>query len=170
MEDNVPQSNRFRFSIRELLIAMVAVSAVVALFMKNRPYSPTQFIQQFDGRVMVQAICKDKKISCDIGGSSSGAGAIPGGSHRTASLYFGQPPPQEFESVVMPALLARIEGLLEESGCKIDDRSKGGTTNYEKLQQFGFRYHQGNVRGVLRIYAIPYPEDQVRLLILIDEH
>lgn len=170
MEPETPQPARFRFSIRELLLAMVAVSAVVALFVKNRPYSPTEFIQQFDERAIVQAICKDKNIKCDIGGSSSSEGAIPGGSHRTASLYFRQPPPIEFESIVMPAMLARVESLLEDLGCEIDGRSKGGTTDFKQLQEFGFRYRQGNVRGVLRVYAIPYPENQVRLMVWIDEH
>ena len=52
MNESRAKTARFRFTIRELLLAMVAVGALVALAIKSyekaRPFAPTVFFKSFD--------------------------------------------------------------------------------------------------------------------------
>jgi hypothetical protein len=144
---------------------------VVALFVKNRPYAQSSFLQQFDERALLEAVCRDNGVTLDIRGTGRGSGTVFGGGYeQTASMDLRQPPIDVFRSKVMPALHARIERRLLDEGCEIEGRSKGGTSNFAQLEEFSFRYRQGIVRGVLRVYSLPSSDDHLRLVMLLDEH
>lgn len=169
-DTDTPRRSRFRFSLREAMIAIVAICAVVALFMKSRPHSPTDFLLTIDERTLITQSCRAANLALQFGGTSVGVrGASNGGSSRESSLMLQSPPIEAFEAQVMPELQKRTEQLLRKAGCEIMDHAQGGTKEFERLQQFSFRYRQGVTRGVVRVFSFEYPSGEVRVMFLIDE-
>ena len=149
---------------------MVAVCAVVALFVKNRPYSPTTFILGLDEQAILTKCCKDLGVTLDIGGmGQSTLNDNVGGYVRETSVSIRSPDLGVFRSTVMPAFQSHVEQLLDDSACVIHGRSQGGNTDLKELHEFGFRYRRGVARGVIRAYSLEQPSGEIRLLILVDE-
>lgn len=176
MNPTQPSRPWLQFSIREVLIAMVAVGAVAALFVKNRPYGQSSFLNKFDAAAQMKQICTDKKVPVDVGAASYGSGTVFGGGYQVeADMSLRAPTLDEFEQQVMPEWYQRVQSQLDAEGCEVLGESRGGetipgTNKFRRVSQFGYRYRQGTAHGVLRVYALPYPEGQVRVLVLLDEH
>ena len=166
----------FQFSIRELLIAMVAVAAVVALFVNNRPYGQTAFMDSFNPRAELQAICQAKGVSFNSPGASEGSGSIAGGGYQSqASFSLSSPSVDDLEIQVMPEWYSRIDARLRELRCDVVGESRGGemipgTRDFKRVSEFSFRYRQGKTMGVLRVYVLPDKQELSRVLVLLDEY
>ncbi|QDU54104.1 hypothetical protein Pan181_02840 [Aeoliella mucimassa] len=155
---------------------MVAVAAVVALFVKNRPYGQTSFLASFDPRAELAAICQAKSHTLDIGAAGEGASEVFGGGYELQADYsLSEPSTDVMETEVMLEWYQRIKAKLQETGCDIIGESQGGefipgTRDYARLTQFSFRYRQGTAKGVLRVYLLPNKPNKSRLLLLLDEY
>ena len=159
----------YQFSLREMLIAVVAIGAVAALFVKNRPYAPTAFITALDERAMLEEVCDDSGILLHIGSMSRSYGMHGGGGqYRETSLVINEPARRQFQKSVLPDFRNRIEKVLQDSGCTIESRSQGGPDQTE-LQEFSFKYRFGTGRGVVRAYSLERSDPGLRLLIVADE-
>jgi len=148
-----------------MLLIVTVIAALLAVIVKNRPYSPTAFITTFDEQALLTKVCADLGLPLELGGRSPGT-VIPTTNYGEweSSLMVNLPDITTFRARVMPEFRKRVESILKKTGGSIEGQSTGGN-----VQEFDFRYRIGRIRGRFRVYSLQHPEDQMRLLILIDE-
>ena len=170
METQAPRRRWYQFSIREMLIATVAVAAMTALFVENRPYSPTIFLQNLDERSLLTQCCADLGVTLGSIVEEGVKNRVWGGhGNHNATLTISEPDIDVLQTEVMQALRSSVEELLADSNCVITGRTTVATTGDERLVEFHFRYHRGSVQGVIRVISLEQPEDESRLRFLTDE-
>ena len=174
MSDSASPKKWWQFSLRELLILMVAVAAVVALFVQNRPRRPTSFYDNFNPQAELESIGSSQSLPVDISGSSQNSGGGPNSAQLEASFYLRSPSLDELQSKIMTEWRSRIFAKLQQQGCDPVGNSQSGkrdrgSEEFDSLSSFGLRYRKGATRGILRIYALRQSESQSRVLVLLDE-
>jgi len=174
MDSSPPARRRFQFSLRELLIATVAIAAVAALFVKNRPYQPTPFLQNFDGRALLTALGKENGLAAEPISYAGGNSLGPGRQTLEQEFVYHRVTAQQLREKVMPAFRARVEMLLDKSGCEIEGRGASGkledaSQRWAKVREFSFDYRYGETRGVFRAYVFESPTLNTEVLVLVDE-
>lgn len=174
MDSRTPPRRWFRFSLRELLIATVAIAAVAALFVKNRPYQPTPFLQNFDARALLTTLGKENGLAVEPIAYAGGNSLGPGRQTLEQELVYHRVTAEELRGSVMPAFRARVEKLLGSSGCEIEGRGASGkledaSQRWSKVREFSFDYRYGETRGVFRAYVFESPTGNTEVLVLIDE-
>lgn len=157
-------SNRFmQFSVREVLLAIVAIAAILALIVSHLPYSPSAFITNLNEEAILEKVCSDLKIPLVSEGNGGGHSRDTDSIQRESLLTFTDPDVIEFYSSIMPALHDHIEKLLLDQGASIHERSLVG-----RLKSFGFGYQLGNSHGEIRVYCFGQGE-KVELLMFAEE-
>lgn len=155
----------WQFSVREMLLILTAIAAILAVFVNNRPYSPTAFITTFDEQALLTKVCADLGLPIEFGGTSPGIfRPTTNYGEWESSLLVNLPDITTFRARVMPEFRNRVESILKKAGASIEGHSVGGN-----VQEFDYRYRIGRIRGRFRLYSLQYSENQLRLLILIDE-
>jgi hypothetical protein len=174
-----PPRRWLRFSLREILLATVAICAVVAVFARHGPYRPTQFFLTLDEQRLLRSIDKGFAVGRGIAGQSGEIVTGPGQSTRSLDWTFTAPSYDILCKQVMPPLRAKIQRLLVDSNCEITGRSlagegvipsppPGGST-LEIVREFSFTYKVGRTRGVIRVWAMEMGEGKTRLIMVTDE-
>lgn len=172
MENSPQPRGRFaRFSIRELLLATVAIAAVVAVFVQRRPFDQHAMLQSFDPRAVIQKTCGDLGLVADVPASSHSSGVVfDGGYHVEAESDLAKPSYTDIKTKLMPELRKRIEQQIEDDGGEIVGHSTGGSEDQSELARFSFEYRRGRVRGITRAYVFEDPSGTSKLLVLLDEY
>lgn len=158
-----------RFSLREILIAVVAICALLALYMSRTGSVPTPFLASLDVDVLLEAIYADEGLGFFAYSGSGGSGASRDHASRESVITVKPQSAAEFQSRAMPEFLERVESELRSSGCRITGRGKSGSEGYAELHSFAFRYARGRVRGVFRAHSVPRDEGRIELLVFVDE-
>lgn len=169
--ENSPQSRgRFaRFSIRELLLATVAIAAMVAVFVQRRPFDQHAMLQSFDPKRWVLKTCQDLELPASIPSSGTSSGSSPGGYYIEADLYLQQLSYEDTTRKLMPELQQRMGKLIDEQGG--EDRGRSVTGSRENgMSRFSFHYQRAGIRGIVRFFAMQNPDGSPRLLMLLDEY
>jgi hypothetical protein len=166
-----PRRSLWRFSLRELLLLMLAIAAFLgwgrAIYQQRaKPFSRTPFLLEFKLHRELMAIreeLKDNDFRWQPG--SIGVGSSDGEGTESASHYaFALKPANR--NALMTKLRERMHEKLLASGCKSDGVGFGsGGTN----PQFHMRYERDNVRGSVRANLFEEGE-QVRLFVFFEEH
>ncbi|WP_168205018.1 hypothetical protein [Bythopirellula goksoeyrii] len=158
---------------------MALIAVLLALYVTNRPYSPTAFISTLEERSILATLCADLSVPIEFGGTSIGSGNSSwSGGERESSLILTVPDIKNFQEVVMPRFREYIERKVRGFGGTIVGQSQGGTNDggtsnsevFKRLQQFSFLYRIKGTRGAIRVYSFEHSERQLRILILVDEH
>lgn len=162
-------SSRFlQFSVREVLFAMVAIAAILALIVSHSPYSPTRFMATLDLEAELKKVCSDLNILLDTSGHFGGGGGSSDEFVREYHFSIVSPDLDEFHSKIMPALHDHFEKQLLDEGASIYGREHSGNIPGGSLMSFGFSYHRSGSRGRIRIYCFGQGE-RVELLMLAEE-
>jgi hypothetical protein len=173
-----PPRGWYQFSLREILLATVAISAVLTIVVKHRPFAPTDFFDELNEGHVLNVVAK--RLNLGLATPASSGSISRGGprAHRSFEHTIGTPDYSTVCQQLMPPLHDDIEKLILDSGCKIDGRSTTGvrTTNwrqgdplYKELTEFSFDYWSGNVRGKIKVWALERPDGNTRLRIETDE-
>ena len=164
----------FKFTLRELLLAMVAIGALLALAVKSyekaQPFVPTGLFESLDtskAKTIVAAIGRQLEVEMDQIGA--GEGESSGGNSASREIRLNIRMPSETFAEIVGGLQAEIEKMLVEDGCAIvssGGASEGGKTN---LTQFSFDYEKENTRGHVFVHRVPASSGTLNLYILIHE-
>jgi hypothetical protein len=128
----------WRFSLRELLLAMTAVAALLALAVKSYPSPPTTFFRQFDSQASLQTLCNDLGIDMPSVRMSAGSSLGPGGGRRHWHVWSCQK--QHPFAEISLEFAKRVKAEIVRHGCKITGSSLGSTS-------FGYSYQRGGTKG-----------------------
>ena len=166
---NNPIPVRLRFSLREILLAMVAICALVALYVGPVRSIPTPFLSGLDVDGALEAIYRDEELGFPAKSVGTSEGFSDLYAQQFSSLTLESPTQLEVRARILPRLHDEIETDLNAAGCEIIGRGKIIVNNREELQGFTFRYSHGDTRGVFRAHTVPIEDDRTRLLIFVDE-
>jgi hypothetical protein len=168
----------YQFSLREILLATVAISAVLTIIVKNRPFTPTEFFDEFNEAHVLNGVAQRLNLGLNTPASS---GSISRGGPRANRSFQHTISTPDYGTVCQQLMLPiydDIEQQILDSGCKIDGRSTTGvrTANwrqgdplYQELNEFSFGYNSGNVRGKIKVWALEGKDGQTRLRMETDE-
>ncbi len=167
-------TSRFNFTLRESLLAMVAIGALLALAVKSyekaQPFVPTGLFESLDAakvKTIVAAIGRQLEVEMDQTGA--GEGESSGGNSASREIRLNVRVPSETFAEIVVGLQAEIKKMLSEDGCRIvssGGASAGGKTN---LTQFSFDYEKENTRGHVFAHRVPTSSGTLNLYILIHE-
>ena len=165
-----PRRSLWRFSLREMLLLMVAIAAFLgwgrAVYQQRpRPYSPTPFLRQLDLYREMTAIREELKDNDFLWQPGSGSGASSDGDGTELELHYSFALKPANRNAFMSKLRQRLHAKLLASDCKFHGHGIGAAgTN----PTFHLPYQRDNVRGSLRAYL--YEEgDKVRLFVFVEE-
>ncbi|WP_425396243.1 hypothetical protein [Aeoliella sp.] len=171
--DKEPKTHRWlpRFTIRELLLAMVAVGAVVALFAQRQPFGRHKMLQSLDPYSTVVKICSDVGVKVQNTSSQQASGVVFGGGYCVESdSEYSELGYADATTKVMPKLLGHIRDAIESDDGEIVGSGISGSTDESVVSRFSLQYRRGQIRGVARAYAFELPEGGTRILVLMDEY
>ncbi|MEO1498520.1 MAG: hypothetical protein AAFV43_15355 [Planctomycetota bacterium] len=159
-----------RFSMRESLLLITTLCALLALYASQRRSIPTRFLSQLDEQADLAATCRDEGLVFNAPSSGVGAGTMSRTqANRRSRFNVTSPSPSEFQRRVMPKFRDKIAALIEQSGGAITSRGLGGDDNFAVLHDFTLGYQFGSTRGIFRAYSVEGTDDRTKLLIFVDE-
>jgi hypothetical protein len=162
--------NLFRFTIRELLLATVAVAAVAALYVKKVPLDDHAMLQAFEPNRVLTKVCNDLGIRYEMASSAHSSSVVFDGGYRTeAEIDLREPTYDDVRKKLMPELMRRFKHAIEEDGATIVGEGKSGSPNFQEISRFKFEYRRGPVRGITRAYTFENPDGTPKVFIMMDE-
>lgn len=171
--ENTPKPTGWlpRFTLRELLLATVAIAAVVALFVQRRPFDQHAMLQSLDPHALVTQICSEQGIELQNTSSQHASGVVFGGGYYLESdTEFSELSFADAKTKVMPKVLANLREAIESDGGDITGHGVAGSDDQSEVTSFWFQYRRGPIRGVSRGYVFELPSGGSRILILMDEY
>ncbi len=160
----------YQFTLREMLLAALAMCLLCGLFAGERHSSTTSFFDSFErtgaqGKVVAAACARASLKSHVLGGPSCGSGRETGAVYD-CEVVLDSPPLAQSRKVVA-ALEQEIERLLREDGCEM--RGRGGCS----YDGFMLEYRKGPTEGDIYVHTLQATEGDPpkfwRLSILIHE-
>ena len=151
----------WRFSLRELLLAMTAAGALLALAVKSAPAPPTPFFQQFDALAEINAILKELKIT--IGSSGGGSSSSFGGGSTVRRWDFSSHQADRPLGEIAAAFADRVEAQLVHRRCTITGRGTVGDRKKKQLSGFSYSYEYGARRGDFIAEFVDLPNGDFRV-------
>ena len=163
-----PRSSFWRFSLREMLLVMLAIAAFLgwgrAIYQRYKRFTPTPFLSQLDMSSEVILVRQQVgELPASWSSSSAGTSGGPRGYERDFRLTFPLSPDKG--DAFIKGLQQRMRDRLDAHGCQIEGAGHGRTGN---TQEFRLRYVRDIVEGSLRVILIP-GGDQARLLVFVEE-
>jgi len=139
------QANFWRFSLRELLLAMTAAGALIALAVKSYPSQLTPFFHQFDARDELNGLFAD--LGVKVGSSASGSRGSWSGGEGRKSWDFGSHQNQYPLGQIGFEYKKRVEARLRACGCMIKGSRRFGGRTEDSLSAFGYSDQRGATSG-----------------------
>ena len=168
------EKSRFNFTLRELLLAMVAVGALLALAVKSyeraQPFVTTGFYQLLDGaKSQTIVAASGQRLGVNVKSLGAGASESSGGKSASRELRLTIRAPLEYPGLLLGELQRESQQMLEQDECSV--LSSGGASEGTKrnITQFSFDYEKGATRGHVFVHRVPTSEDSWQLFILIHE-
>jgi hypothetical protein len=170
---------RWRFTLREMLLALLAIGLAVAWLMDRKPwrehFTGSDFLIAFRDTNLVDPICErlGAKQASPRWGGFGGSGVYDVAEYE-ASCYLETPNVRP--GAVVRELSKEVEKMLAEHGCTQIARGVTEvkyTSGAKEVPDFRYEYSHGSVRGHLYVYALA-PEqgapDSWRLVMIAHEH
>ena len=170
-----PTTRAWQFSLREIVLATVALAAVLAVVMQNQPRRISSMARQFDPPAAVTRIMKDNSLP---GQAFKAAGSGGGKSDSMVRLNFKimlrGVPISDVKGVLMPALMDEIQTAITAEGYSIKSSGKSGNRNkvtqeWDELSSFSFGYAGLKISGLLRVFTCYDRSGDPMLIITLDE-
>ena len=170
-----PPNRKWQFSLREIVLATVAIAAIIALVMQNQPRKISSLAQQFDPRASLNRIIKDNNLP----GQLLGVGGTGGGSSDSMITWaekvrLSGVPISDIKGVVMPALRDEIKTAISSEGFGFKSSSVRGskdkkTKEWDQVSYFSFGYEGLSISGRLRVFSTFHRSGDPMLIIFLDE-
>jgi hypothetical protein len=165
-----PRRSSWRFSLRELLLLMLAIAAFlgwgrVVYQQRAKPFSATPFLRQFDLHGELMAIREELKDNASYWHSGSGSGGSSDGEGTERSYHYSFALKPANRNALMTRLKQRLHNTLIASDCECYDVDGSAGTN----PTYNLRYQRDNVRGSVRAFLFDEGE-KVRLFVFVEEH
>lgn len=154
-----PNPAWWRFSLREFLLAVTAVAALIALAVKSFPSSPSPFVRQYNPEAEFRKLCMERGVKLGSSGSGSSSSMGPGVARRRWHMASHQD--QVPLGELMAAYSDRVEKSLQSQGCQITGRGWSGR-NKRDLSGFNFSYRSGSQQGEFVVESMDLPDGQFR--------
>ena len=170
MNDTSPVRSRWRFSLRELLLVVVAVAAVLgwlrATFWRE-PFRSTPLATTLD---LGKEIDDARVESGETTWSGLTGGASDRGNAQTVekSLHFRFPLAAKHLDPFAERLTHRLKNRIGESGCEV--HSVSVSSSGDDLHEVHYGYRQGATVGSVRIVVLHDGDQQGRVLFYLHEH
>ncbi len=154
-----------RFTFRKLMLLVVAIGAIVALFVTLRPSRPSTFIVSFTPEYVEKVLlseCKTLSITPINWHSDSGSSTFsPRYSRHLIRMHLSVP--STYATSIFAQFQTRTESCLRETGCAIC-----GLHEYGELS-FGYDYVSAKREG--SVFAFGFVVDEgVSIVTVVDEN
>jgi hypothetical protein len=163
-----PRRSFWRFSLRELLLLMLAIAAFLgwgrAIYQRYKPFVPTPFFSKLDlnGDIMLIRQQLGEPPASWVSSSASGSGG-PSGYER--DYRFGFPLTAGYADAFLSKLRQRLSDQLGTHHCQIHGATRGSTGDIKECR---LTYSRNAVEGSVRAVVI-LSGDEARLLVLVQE-
>jgi hypothetical protein len=144
----------WRFNLREFLLAVTAVAALIALAVKSWPSSPSSFSRQYEALKDFDSLCKQEGVQLGTWGGGSSQSWRSGSSTRR--WHFSSRQTTKPLSQLVAAYRQRVEATLIEHGCRVGGRSRSN-------DGFAFSYRSGGRQGEFIAEFIELPDGHFRM-------
>ena len=144
--------SKFKFTIREILFATVAIAAIAALISQNQSSDPTGIPQLMRPAILSIEVAEEMNLQF-VGPWKPAESGGGGGSNRETTYDYETTFQLENDGngeKLMAGLRGKIELLLSEAECNIHGRGWTGKSENE-LKEFNMEYFRGRTKG--RIFA-----------------
>ena len=162
--NDMPQPRRslWRFSLREMLLLMVAIGAVLALWLHQRPLRPTNFYRRFDLVSSLDAFYRPGQVVPSVSGiRQTHSGSPQRVADRHELVLSGTPGACSQLTAhflkLCEAELAREKCTIEFRGLIGDESAPGG---------FVLLYRQNQTRGSFCVYTAAAGDDAIKLQVM----
>jgi hypothetical protein len=158
----------WRFSMREMLLAMTALAAILALAIQSRSwFGPTPFFDRFSPFQVARLALADEGVKVDTISGDRGTETVG----RVSRLIFaftidaGEVSPER----AMNAFRARVEQEIQDSGGSITGQRYIGPSADDGLQRFCFLYEDHWREGEIIAYLVPGKPGEFKVTGMIHE-
>jgi hypothetical protein len=155
-----------RFSLRELLIGIVAVGAITALVAKSisDSFSTTSFYDSFDGRVLLEAAAKRSGMKLNVHDWHGTGERYDDFAIAECAATFTVPGTQQ-RGHFLVTLEAELMDRLEQDGHRVSGR--GSSTS--NMRDFVLRYTGDSACGTIVVYSLAGSDDEWKVAIVVHE-
>ena len=168
----------FHFTLRESILGMLAVGAMLALAIQScrnsEPYRPTSFFETFDAGYAKQLAASQSQGLAD-GSRFMGVGESEsrGGRSVDRDIHLSIEESPEAIAQLMQKFEEQIQTLLRDAGCA--GVSSGGAVSADSSgkrysRQLSIDYEKNNLRGHILLFRIPTLNDNWQITIVIHEY
>ena len=170
-----PPVGKWQFSLREIVLATVAIAAIIALVMQNQPRKISSMAQQFDPHATLNRIIKDNNLPGQLlGVGGAGGGRLDSMITWAEKVRLSGVPVTDVNSVVMPALMDEMKTAIAGEGYGFRSSSTRGSRNkktqeWDKLSYFSLGYKGLRISGRLRVFSTFHRSGDPMLIIFLDE-
>ena len=170
-----PPVGKWQFSLREIVLATVAIAAIIALVMQNQPRKISLMAQQFDPHASLNRIIKDNNLPGQLlGVGGTGGGGTDSMFTWAEKIRLNDVPISDVKSVVMPALRDEMKTAITGEGYGFKSSSVRGSENkktkeWDKVSYFSFGYEGLRVSGRLHVFSTYHRSGDPMLIIFLDE-
>ncbi len=172
-----PSRQYWQFTLRELLLFMLACVLLMALFVSNRPLAVTRFFSSLYGMPddLVKTACGRlglQATTSGLTGARSASSAMAGfGRESEEYLLKVESPPAIQRCRVIDAVQAEIERRLQEEGCVITGKiTSAPPRNGPMGAGHAFlNYEHGKTNGTVRLHSVLGNGESWTLVLLVDE-
>jgi hypothetical protein len=140
-----PVRHWWQFTLREILLAMTAAGALVALAVKSYPSPPTPFFGEFDAQTQLKQVMANLSIKPRSSGGGTSSSWDGGSGHKRWHFCSGRGDRQL--GAVGFVFAQRVESELARHDCQIHGRSWSGNPKQQSLNSFGYSYRRGATQG-----------------------
>ena len=141
----------FRFSIREILFAMVTIAAIIALFVQSLPSESTDLPKNLNPKVLAENAAAEYGMKFKYVGGGHGGGKHDSGVRyqRTATI---QSPQFDESGKLLAGIRKKVESEIRGAGCTVVGGGYSGV-NENDITQFSVTYERGKTRGEVFVRA-----------------
>ena len=171
-----PTKKWWQFSMREIVLATVAIAAIIALMMqKPQPRKTSLMAQQFDPVTALKRIVKDENLpgkAFKIGGNG---GRSNSAARSAFEISLAGVPDSDVKDILMPTLMKEIHNAITSEGLSFEFKDQAGSENedtqeWTNVSGFSFGYKSPTIVGMVRVYTCYDKRGDPMLIITLDEN
>jgi hypothetical protein len=169
---STPTRSFWRFSLRELLLLMLAFGAFLgwgrALYQHYKPFTPTHVQHSLDLPSEIDAI-KKQLGETDFSVFSAGGGEELGNGRSLDLTYqYEFPLAGKHYDQFADRLAEHIKSSIQGSGCHISGSARGASGS--DFREVSFRYERDVTVGSVRMLLTKRGDRLAQILLILDEH
>ena len=170
-----PTKKRWQFSLREIVLATIAIAAIVALVMQKPPRKSSLMAQQFDPVTALKRIVKDENLPGRAFKTGGNGGRSGSATRLVFEISLAGVPDADVKVVLMPTFMKEIQNAITSGGLSIKSKSQSGnkhkdTQEWDNVSGFSFGYKNPTIVGMVRVYTCYDKRGDPMLIITLDEN